>query len=105
VRRLKLELSAGAVDHIAQLGYDPVYGARPVKRALQRELQTLLAKVGRASAGRSCSDTAGSWGEGAAGSRLAQQAPVAHPRGGGTRPRHPRPAAGNLNPAAGCAAR
>lgn len=28
-----------------QVGYDPVFGARPVKRALQRELQTLLAKA------------------------------------------------------------
>lgn len=28
-----------------QVGYDPVYGARPVKRALQRELQTLLAQA------------------------------------------------------------
>jgi hypothetical protein len=53
VRRLKLELSAGAVDYIAKLGYDPVYGARPVKRALQRELQTLLAKVGRGAGGPS----------------------------------------------------
>ena len=26
-------------------GYDPVFGARPVKRALQRELQTLLAQA------------------------------------------------------------
>ena len=29
----------------SQVGYDPLYGARPVKRALQRELQTLLAKA------------------------------------------------------------
>ena len=32
-----------AVDHLAREGYDPVYGARPVKRALQRELLQPLA--------------------------------------------------------------
>lgn len=35
-----------AVEYLARVGFDPVFGARPVKRALQRELQTLLAKVG-----------------------------------------------------------
>jgi ATP-dependent Clp protease ATP-binding subunit ClpB len=44
-RRMKLVLSDSAVEHLARVGFDPVFGARPVKRALQRELQTLLAKV------------------------------------------------------------
>jgi hypothetical protein len=31
--------------HLAAVGYDPVYGARPVKRAIQRELETPLAQA------------------------------------------------------------
>ena len=34
-----------ACVHVLLCRYDPIYGARPVKRALQRELQTLLAKA------------------------------------------------------------
>lgn len=44
-KRMKLQLEDSAVSYLAEKGYDPVYGARPVKRALQRELQTLLAKA------------------------------------------------------------
>ena len=44
-KRMALQLSEGAVEYLAAKGYDPVFGARPVKRALQRELQTLLAKA------------------------------------------------------------
>ncbi|KAG2489942.1 hypothetical protein HYH03_011574 [Edaphochlamys debaryana] len=44
-RRMKLELTDPAVEFLASKGYDPAYGARPVKRALQRELQTLLAQA------------------------------------------------------------
>jgi ATP-dependent Clp protease ATP-binding subunit ClpB len=32
------------VDEIARLGYDPVYGARPLKRVIQQQLQNELAK-------------------------------------------------------------
>ena len=41
-------LQEPAVEFLASRGYAPEYGARPVKRALQRELQTLLAQVGPA---------------------------------------------------------
>eukprot|EP00955_Chlamydomonas_euryale_P035021 349960-Chlamydomonas_euryale.AAC.1 len=44
-KRMALELRPSAVEFLASVGYDPVYGARPVKRALQRELQTLLAQA------------------------------------------------------------
>jgi ATP-dependent Clp protease ATP-binding subunit ClpB len=44
-RGLKIEVTDAAKAHIAQSGYDPVYGARPLKRFIQRELET---KVGRA---------------------------------------------------------
>jgi ATP-dependent Clp protease ATP-binding subunit ClpB len=43
-RGITLELSDDARDHLAEVGYDPTYGARPLKRAIQRELETELAK-------------------------------------------------------------
>ena len=42
-QKLSLSLSKAAIDHIAQVGYDPVYGARPLKRALQKELENPIA--------------------------------------------------------------
>jgi len=42
-RRLTLELSKAAVEFLAKRGYDPQYGARPLKRLLQREVQDPLA--------------------------------------------------------------
>lgn len=44
-RKLRLELTDAAKSHIASEGYDPVYGARPLKRFLQRELETKIAKL------------------------------------------------------------
>ena len=41
---INLELSEEAIKHIATSGYDPAYGARPLKRYLQRELETLIAR-------------------------------------------------------------
>ncbi len=43
-RKIVLELSQAALDHFADTGYDPVYGARPLKRLLQRELETALGR-------------------------------------------------------------
>ena len=43
-RRIELELSEGARRHLVKVGYDPVYGARPIKRAVQRELETPLGR-------------------------------------------------------------
>jgi ATP-dependent Clp protease ATP-binding subunit ClpB len=42
-RRLTLELTADARRWLAERGYDPVFGARPLKRAIQRDLQDPLA--------------------------------------------------------------
>ncbi|MFM7184656.1 MAG: ATP-dependent chaperone ClpB [Planctomycetota bacterium] len=39
-----LECTEAAVDEIARLGYDPVYGARPLKRVIQQQLQNELAR-------------------------------------------------------------
>ena len=43
-RKMSLKLSDAAVDFLAEVGFDPVYGARPLKRAIQRELETQIAK-------------------------------------------------------------
>ncbi|HEY73052.1 MAG: ATP-dependent chaperone ClpB [Chloroflexi bacterium] len=42
-RGIELELTDAARHHIADVGYDPVYGARPLKRVIQREVQDPLA--------------------------------------------------------------
>ncbi len=44
-RDLKLELSSEALDKLIAVGYDPVYGARPLKRAIQRWIENPLAQL------------------------------------------------------------
>ncbi|MFA0570398.1 ATP-dependent chaperone ClpB [Vibrio kagoshimensis] len=41
----ELEVTAPALDLIAQVGFDPVYGARPLKRAIQQSVENPLAKA------------------------------------------------------------
>jgi ATP-dependent Clp protease ATP-binding subunit ClpB len=43
-RHLTLDFTDGAKDHLAERGYDPVYGARPLKRVIQNEVETPLAR-------------------------------------------------------------
>jgi len=43
-QKLTLKLSDTALDFLAEIGYDPVYGARPLKRAVQKYLETAIAK-------------------------------------------------------------
>ncbi|MBP5320433.1 MAG: AAA family ATPase [Kiritimatiellae bacterium] len=43
-QELTLEIDEAGLDALAKVGYDPVYGARPVKRAIQRELETPIAR-------------------------------------------------------------
>jgi ATP-dependent Clp protease ATP-binding subunit ClpB len=43
-REMDLELSAAALDRLAEAGYDPVYGARPLKRAIQHSIENPLAQ-------------------------------------------------------------
>jgi ATP-dependent Clp protease ATP-binding subunit ClpB len=43
-RRIMLDVSDAAERHLVKVGYDPVYGARPLKRAVQRELETPLGR-------------------------------------------------------------
>ena len=44
-KRLSIDLTDAAKDHIIEAGYDPVYGARPLKRYLQSVVETLIAKT------------------------------------------------------------
>ena len=44
-QKISLKLSEAALDFLADVGYDPVYGARPLKRAVQRYLETSIAKA------------------------------------------------------------
>lgn len=44
-KKLALQVDGEALDWLAGVGYDPVYGARPLKRAIQRELETPIAKA------------------------------------------------------------
>ncbi len=44
-RHIAIELSAAARKHLVQVGYEPIYGARPLKRAIQREIETPLARL------------------------------------------------------------
>jgi len=43
-RDLGLEISKGALDRLGEAGFDPVYGARPLKRAIQQQLENPLAQ-------------------------------------------------------------
>jgi len=44
-RKITLDLTEGALRWLGRVGYDPVYGARPLKRAVQRYLQDPLAEM------------------------------------------------------------
>jgi ATP-dependent Clp protease ATP-binding subunit ClpB len=44
-RHIELELTDAARDHLVRVGYEPSYGARPLKRAIQKEVETPLARL------------------------------------------------------------
>ena len=44
-QKLSLELTNAALDRLAEVGWDPAYGARPLKRAVARELETPIARL------------------------------------------------------------
>jgi ATP-dependent Clp protease ATP-binding subunit ClpB len=44
-REMDLELAPAALDRLAEAGYDPVYGARPLKRAIQNQMENPLAQA------------------------------------------------------------
>lgn len=43
-QNIELELSPDALEHLAEAGFDPVYGARPLKRTIQQKLENPLAQ-------------------------------------------------------------
>ncbi len=43
-RKITMTLTENCLDFLADVGFDPVYGARPLKRTIQRELETNIAK-------------------------------------------------------------
>ncbi|MFM8005746.1 MAG: ATP-dependent chaperone ClpB, partial [Dolichospermum sp.] len=42
-QKIYFEISQAACNHLVEAGYDPVYGARPLKRSIQREVENPLA--------------------------------------------------------------
>ena len=44
-RELSVELTDAAKDFVVEGGYEPMYGARPLKRYLQKNVETLAAKL------------------------------------------------------------
>jgi ATP-dependent Clp protease ATP-binding subunit ClpB len=53
-RDLKLEITNAAKDYLGEVGWDPQFGARPLKRAIQKNVEDALARMvleGRFSAG------------------------------------------------------
>ena len=44
-RHISLNLGDKTIDFLTESGFDPVYGARPLKRAIQKELETSLARA------------------------------------------------------------
>lgn len=43
-KKITMDLTESALDYLADVGFDPVYGARPLKRTIQRELETRIAQ-------------------------------------------------------------
>jgi ATP-dependent Clp protease ATP-binding subunit ClpB len=44
-RHIQLELTDAAREHLATIGYDAAYGARPLKRTIQKEVETVLGRM------------------------------------------------------------
>ncbi len=42
---MKLEVSAAALDEVAKVGFDLLFGARPLKRAIQQRIENPVAKL------------------------------------------------------------
>jgi ATP-dependent Clp protease ATP-binding subunit ClpB len=64
-RKIEIDMDNRAREWLAQAGYDPVYGARPLKRVIQRRLQDPLAELlleGRVSDGTMINVSAGKRG-------------------------------------------
>ena len=77
-KQISLQLTDAATDRLLELGYDPVYGARPMKRVIQGKIETLAARElirGTVLPGQTLVVDAGSGSEDFTASALASQAP------------------------------
>jgi ATP-dependent Clp protease ATP-binding subunit ClpB len=63
-QHIDLELTETAATHLAREGYDPVYGARPLKRAIQKELETPIGRRLLAGEIRDGDKVVVDWGDG-----------------------------------------
>lgn len=45
MNRITITIDQKAIQHIAEIGFDPQFGARPVKRVIQKELLNELSKM------------------------------------------------------------
>jgi len=43
-QKMELEISDKAIEKIAEIGFDPLFGARPLRRTIQREIENMIAK-------------------------------------------------------------
>merc|ERR1712029_528574 len=43
-KEITIDVTDAALDYLTDIGFDPVYGARPLKRTIQRELETVVAR-------------------------------------------------------------
>ncbi len=43
-RQITMTMTGAALDYLADVGFDPVFGARPLKRTIQREVETAVAQ-------------------------------------------------------------
>jgi ATP-dependent Clp protease ATP-binding subunit ClpB len=62
---IRLEVAPAALSEVAKVGFDPVYGARPLKRAIQQQIENPLAReilAGKYAAGDTIAVTAGNGG-------------------------------------------
>jgi len=44
-KHIKLNISQAAIDHVLKIAYDPIYGARPLRRYLEKNLGTQISKM------------------------------------------------------------
>src|SRR5207253_1396012 len=78
-RHLTLDLTDRAKEHLVERGYDPVYGARPLRRAIQQEVETRLAQL--SVAGGAFADLIAAPRRGTSGNALRLRDPTSLPDG------------------------
>jgi hypothetical protein len=82
-QHIEVEFSDEAVEHLAEIGFDPEFGARPLRRAIQRELENEVSRPVRASrrAGASPRSRCVSWPRSCVGLRRGLRGPSGSAQG------------------------